>query len=546
MFRYFFRKVRYTMVKNQKSQEAGSSAKEAQGSVRTFNQKLTESLAENLETLKEAFCNSSDLVVREFSFDHNKVNAAAIYLDDLVDLKMINDSIMEPLMCRFHNLDLRLNSEKNDMQTIKKAMVTASNVKDECVVSSLVQGCLSGDVILLLDRRDQGLLITCRGGDKRSVEEPSSESVVRGPREGFTECLRTNISLLRRKIKNPALNFSMRVVGRKTKTSVCLAYLKGTANQSLIENVQKRLDKIDTDTILESGYIEQYIEDAPFSIFSTVGHTEKPDVVAAKILEGRVAILIDGTPFVLTAPFLFLESFQTAEDYYSRPYFMSMLRLVRYMSFFVTTLAPALYVAVTTYHQELLPLELLFTVAAAREGIPFPAVMEAFIMLLAFEILREAGVRLPKPVGQAMSIVGALIMGDAAVSAGLIGSPMVVVVAITAVSTFAVPKQADSAAILRLVYLMLAGTMGGFGVTIAVLGTLVHLSSLKSFGYAYLSPIVPLQIQDIKDSLIRAPLWMMLTRPHNMANKDQTRQKFFIPPTFDEADNSEKQDDKNE
>lgn len=534
------------MVKNQKSQEAGSSAKEAQGSVRTFNQKLTGSLAENLETLKEAFYNSSDLVVREFSFDHNKVNAAAIYLDGLVDLRMINDSIMEPLMYRFHNLDLRLNSEKNDMQTIKKAMVAASNVKDECVISSLVQGCLSGEVVLLLDHRDQGLLITCRGGDKRSVEEPSSESVVRGPREGFTECLRTNISLIRRKIKNSSLTFSTRVVGRKTKTSVCLAYLKGTANQSLIENVQKRLDKIDTDAILESGYIEQYIEDAPFSIFSTVGYTEKPDVAAAKILEGRVAILIDGTPFVLTAPFLFEESFQTAEDYYSRPYFMSMLRLIRYMAFFVTTLAPALYVAVTTFHQELLPTELLFTVAAAREGTPFPAVLEALVMLMAFEILREAGVRLPKPVGQAMSIVGALIMGDAAVSAGLIGSPMVVVIAITAVSTFAVPMQADSAAILRFVYLILSGTMGGFGVTIGILGTLVHLSSLKSFGYAYLSPIVPLQIQDIKDSLIRAPLWMMLTRPHNMANKNQTRQKFFIPPSFDEADDSEKQDDKNE
>lgn len=541
MFRYFFRKMRYSVIKSQKTRRIDSGS---QNGPDKPEKKLTGSLSENLETLKAAFHNSSDLVVREFSFDHNRINAAVIYLEGLVNLRMINESIIEPLMYQFSCLDLRLNSEKCDMQVVRRAMVAASDVKDDCVISQLVQGCLTGEVILLLDHSDQGLLVTCRGGDKRNVEEPSSESVIRGPREGFTECLRTNVSLIRRKIRNPALTFDSRVLGKKTRTSICVAYLKGTTNQSLIDNIQKRLDKIDTDAILESGYIEQYIEDAPFSIFSTVGYTEKPDTAAARILEGRVAILIDGTPFVLTAPFLFEESFQTTEDYYSRPYFMSMLRLVRYTAFFVTVLSPALYVAVTTFHQELLPTELLFTMVSAREGIPFPAVLEAIIMLLAFEILREAGVRLPKPVGQAMSIVGALIMGDAAVSAGLIGSPMVIVVAITAVSVFAVPLQADSAAILRFFYLILAGTMGGFGITIGILGTLVHLSSLKSFGYAYLSPIVPLQVQDLKDSLIRAPLWMMITRPHNMANRDRTRQSFFVPPPFDEADDSENQDDK--
>lgn len=530
------------MVKSQKSQKAGSSAKEAQGNMRVFDERLTESLAENLETLKTALCNSSDLVAHEFSFGHNQIRAALVYVDGLVDLRLINESIIEPLMYHSGSLDLRVKNDKCDIEIIKKAMLVSANVKEEHTIDLLIDGCLSGNVILLVEHSDRGLLVNCRGGEKRSIEEPSSESVIRGPREGFTESLRTNTAMVRKKIKNPSLTFDTRILGKKTRTSVCVAYIKGLTNQTLIENIQKRLDKINTDAILESGYIEQYIEDAPFSIFATIGHTEKPDVVAAKLLEGRAAIFIDGTPFVLTAPFLLEESFQTAEDYYDRPYFMTMLRLTRYVAFFLTILAPALYVAVTTFHQELLPTELLFTMVAAREGVPFPSVIEAFVMLVAFEILREAGVRLPKPVGQAMSIVGALIMGEAAVSAGLIGSPMVVVIAITTVATFAVPSQADAAALLRLYYLILAGIMGGFGITIGLLATLAHLSSLKSFGHPYLAPIAPLQVDGLGDSIIRIPLWMMITRPKNMADRDRTRQKFFIPPPFDEEDGSENQD----
>jgi len=298
------------------------------------------------------------------------------------------------------------------------------------------------------------------------------------------------------------------------------------------------LEEINIDSILESGYIEQYIEDAPFSLFATVGNSEKPDVIAAKLLEGRAAIIVDGTPFVLTMPFLLLESFQSAEDYYSRPVYTTLIRLTRFFAFFVTVLAPAIYVAVTTFHQELIPTTLLLTMAAAREGIPFPAVAESLIMIAAFEILREAGVRLPRPVGQALSIVGALVMGEAAVSAGLIGAPMVIVIAITAVSGFIVPGQADSAAVLRILYLILGSSMGGFGITVGLLGTLVHLASIRSFGYPYLSPIAPLQAEDLKDTFVRAPLWFMLSRPRGMAEEDVKRRDFFMPPASPMDDES--------
>ena len=225
-------------------------------------------------------------------------------------------------------------------------------------------------------------------------------------------------------------------IGRKTKTAVCLVYLKGVANPQVVEEAKRRLERIDTDGILESGYIEQFIEDAPLSIFSTIGNSEKPDTVAAKILEGRIAVLVDGTPFVLTFPMLFIEGFQSSEDYYSRPYYASLVRVIRFIAFMVSVLGPGIYVAVTTFHQELIPTPLLFTIAAAVEGTPFPTMIEVLVMGVIFEILREAGIRLPRPVGQAISIVGALVVGESAVSAGLIGEPVVIVIALTAVSSF--------------------------------------------------------------------------------------------------------------
>jgi spore germination protein KA len=264
---------------------------------------------------------------------------------------------------------------------------------------------------------------------------------------------------------------------------------------------------------LESGYIEQFIEDAPYSIFSTVSNSEKPDKVAAKILEGCAAILVDGTPFALVAPMLFLSGFQSSEDYYSRPFFTSFIRTIRFLSFIISILAPATYVALTVFHQELIPTQLLISIAAGREKVPFPAVLEAFLMLIIFDILREAGLRLPRPIGQTVSIVGAIVLGQAAVEAGLISPIMVIVVATTAIASFVVPPQADAGTILRYLYLILAGVGGGFGIIMGLLITLLHLSSLRSFGTPYLWPIAPVNFSSLKDVFIRMPLWKLLTRP---------------------------------
>jgi spore germination protein KA len=320
------------------------------------------------------------------------------------------------------------------------------------------------------------------------------------------------------------------VVGRRTKTNVSIAYINGLAKPELISEVKKRIKAIVTDSILESGYIEQFIEDSPGSIFSTIGYTEKPDVAAAKILEGRVAVIVDGTPFVLTAPYLFLESFQAAEDYYFRPYFASLVRIIRIFGFIITVLAPAFYVAVTTFHHELIPTDLLITFARSREGVPFPAFVESMIMIITFEVIREAGIRLPRPVGQALSIVGALVIGESAVAAGLIGAPMVIVVAITRVAGFLVPNQYESVMVLRFILLILGATFGGFGITLGLLGALVHMSALESFGYPYLSPTAPYDMVDSKDAVVRAPLWLMLSRPKAMSD-DKQRRVYKVPPT---------------
>ncbi|WP_326974618.1 spore germination protein [Caproicibacter sp. BJN0012] len=381
---------------------------------------LQERLSENLSKLKAAMGNSNDFKVHSFRFGSDgSLLGALIFIDGLVDTKFMTNAILRPLMNqRFENFQPTAGQKVLD--ELQHEVLCASDVTVVRSLPEVASSCLSGDTILLLDGNVTGLVISTKGWEKRSVSEPQSETVVRGPREGFTENLRTNTSLIRRKIRNEHLRVDHMTVGRKTQTDICLIYLDGVADPQVVDTVKYRIGHLDVDSILESGYIEEYIDDAPFSPFATIGYSEKPDVVAARILEGRTAIVVDGTPFVLTAPMLFIESFQTAEDYYTRPLYASLTRILRFVAFLIAVFGPAVYISLTAFHQELLPTTLLFTIAKAREGTPFPAFVEALIMLFAFEILREAGIRLPRPVGQAIGLVGAAVLG--ATGAGIFGS----------------------------------------------------------------------------------------------------------------------------
>ncbi|MFA6940706.1 MAG: spore germination protein [Clostridiaceae bacterium] len=523
MFKYIARKLSFLMMKNEyKGTNSQASA--------PSDSRLSSSLAENMSTFKNILSQSSDLVFREFSFGlQNQMKAVLIFIEGLSEQSLINETILKPFMydISLKNMDSSL---KNNIDIIEKSFLSVGNVKRTCLINDLVDSCLSGDTILMIDGIPESIIIYSKAWEGRGVEEPKTEAVVRGPREGFTENIAVNMSLIRRRIKSPDLTFKTLKIGSRTKTSVCIVYVKGIVNPKLIDEIYKRLNRINTDAILESGYIEQFIEDAPYSIFPTIGNTEKPDTSAAKILEGRACILVDGTPFALTVPMLFIEGFQSAEDYYTRPYFASLLRILRFACFTISILSPATYVMLATFHQELIPTTLLFTMAAGREGVPFPAVIEAGLMMITFEILREAGVRLPRPVGQAVSIVGALVIGEAAVTAGLVGGLLVIVVALTAVSSFVLPAFTDVEGILRIFFLILAGFLGIFGVGLGILFILAHIVSLRSFGTPYFAPMAPLTEKDLKDTFIRVPIWKMTTRPRTIGWHNINRQKDNLKP----------------
>ena len=485
---------------------------------------LSEDLNENLCRLRGLLGKSPDIVMRRFIVDVQAgLEAAIVFVDGLVDKETINSHVLRPLMINLYNCSH--GPQPLDLAWIEEHLVTVNDTKRNSSFAEAVNTVLNGDTLLLLQGYAETLQIASKGWDKREISEPDAEVIVKGPREGFIENLRTNTALLRRKIRHPDLTFENMRIGRKTRTDVCLAYIRGIAREDLVTEVRRRLDRIDTDSILSTAYLAQFIEDAAFSIFSTTTYTERPDVAAAKILEGRIAIMINGSPVVYTVPTLFMESFQSPDDYNFRPLYATFIRWTRFLAFALTVFLPALFVALTTFNQELIPTPLLINIAAASDATPFPAVLEVVGMGVIFEILREAGVRIPRSFGPAVSIVGGLVIGEAAVGAGLIGQPTVIVVALTAITSYVVPLQIEASAFLRLGMAIVAGIFGLFGILQCALLILIHLASLRSFGVPYLSPLAPLQLGDLKDTLVRVPHWAMLTRPRSLEPEDTARQK---------------------
>jgi spore germination protein KA len=486
---------------------------------------LSANLDDNISEFNKLLGDSPDIIMRKFSFGQNpRYKAVLFFIDGMTDKTIINQNIIKPLMYDLPLLSGDDQFEIKNIEELENLLLSVGDVKVKKSYEESISSILYGNTILLVDGMNQALDIDTKGWKARSIEKPANEQAVRGPREGFTEVMRTNTSLLRRKILNTDLTLEQMVIGTKTRTNVTIAYIKGIARPELVEEVKKRLSKIKIDEVLESGYVEQLIEDAPYSIFSTVGNTEKPDIAAALLLEGRVAIIIDGTPFVLTVPMLFVEGFQASEDYYSRFYYASLVRILRFFAFFVSITAPAAYVALTTFHQEFIPTPLLITMAMSVQGVPFPALAQTILMGVMFEVLREGGIRLPQQVGHALSIVGALVIGQAAVEAGLVDQAMVIVISLTAISSFLVGTHTDASTIIRFTLVLLAGILGSFGIVIGLLAFLVHLINLTSFGVPYLAPFAPVIADDLKDTVVRAPLWAMLKRPKSIGSMNINRQ----------------------
>ncbi|MED4074505.1 spore germination protein [Priestia endophytica] len=507
------------------------------------------SLSANLDTIKQKTGNSSDVVIRQLKMGENfDIKTAIVYVEGIVDNQSIQEFLLQSIMKDDHKETL---NQHNALDLISEDMITIGNVSSIDTWNDLFLSLLAGDTLVLVDGTDQALSVDTKGGERRTITESSTQMVVRGPKEAFTESIGTNTAMIRRIIKSPDLWVESMKIGRVTHTDVTMMYIHGIANDQVIEEIRQRLHNIDIDSILESGYIQQFIEDQTMTTFPTIYDTERPDIVAGNLLEGRIAIFVDGTPFVLIAPAVFIQFFQSAEDYYVRFDIATSIRLLRVAMFIISLIAPATYVAVTTFHQEMVPTQLIVAIAAQREAVPFPAFVEALLMEVTFEILREAGIRLPKAIGSAVSIVGALVIGQAAVQASIVSPAMVIIVSLTAIANFATPSfaMAISVRLLRFLFMICAAIFGFYGIILALLMTVVHLCSLRSFGIPYMAPLAPFIPTNNEDTVVRLPWWTLRKRPRLISantSREGTNQQPSPPSSrgmvnrdFEEGDNSE-------
>lgn len=491
-------------------------------------QVLSGRLAEDLSYLKGVLTNCSDVMYREFVLESDEpIHGVIIWTDGLVNNTSLNDQVMRSVL---QEALLMLPDEsigpRQAYSLLRDHILTTSDTQEQAAFTDIVNSILNGNTVLMINGVAHALIASTRGMESRAISEPVTEGVVRGPRQGFNETIRKNTALLRKIIKTPDLKMEMLKAGTLTRTDIVIAYIQGVAKDSIVDEVRRRIKQINLDSILESSYIEEMIEDHPYSPFPQIAHTERPDKAAAELLEGKVIIMVDGTPFVLLVPTVFVQFLQSSEDYYERYPMAFAVRFIRYLFFFIALLLPSAYIAATTYHQEMLPTPLLISVAGSREGVPFPAFIEALLMEITFEALREAGVRLPRPVGQAVSIVGALVIGEAAVQAGIVSPAMVIVVAVTAIASFTIPafNAAITIRMLRFPVMALAAVLGFYGIMLGVLAILIHLCSLRSFGVPYLAPVAPFTWNGMKDMVWRSPWWLMKKRPSIITSQNVQRQ----------------------
>ncbi|MCP1426975.1 spore germination protein KA [Paenibacillus xylanexedens] len=470
---------------------------------------FSKQIVRNIDLICDFMGNSSDFVVREITIGRN--HAALFYLDGMVDMQKVQDNVIRPLH-EFAYSD----SDEMSLPFLKNSILDVGEASLVQSFEDALDQILSGGVLLLLDGIDEGLVISLPGWEERSITESKAQPVIRGPQESFTETLRTNTTMVRRRVKDTRVRLTNVKVGEKTKTDISVMYMEGVADQDMVLNLISRLKSMSVDRVLEGEYLEESLtEKKQFTIFPIFYNSDRPDSIAAGVMEGKIAIFVDGTPFVILAPAVFVDFIQSAEDYYQSYIYSSIIRILRYISLGICMLAPAIYVALTTFHQDMIPTVLLLSLSAQREGVPFPAFVEAIIMEVIFEILREAGLRMPRTVGQAVSIVGSIVIGQAAVEANIVSPVMVIVVAITAISSFVIPSytMAIPIRILRFVFIGLAAIYGVYGLTVGMLILFVHLNSLHSFGVPYMSPLANYNSSKQSDAVLRFP-FRNKTKPH--------------------------------
>ncbi|NLI60827.1 MAG: spore germination protein [Clostridiales bacterium] len=480
--------------------------------------RLSDTVAENLEKFKAFLEESSDSVLREFKLGSQGLPCALVYIDGLVNASVVSENIMKALMYEITMLEQasgKIINLDNAYDYVKEHAVSVGEITETSTLDKCMLKVMSGEVALIVEGSDKILIVNARGWAARGISKPDTEGTIRGPKDAFTEGLRVNTALLRRKCKDPNMVIKTLQLGRRSKTDVSYIYIKGITNPELIKEVEKRLAQIDVDEIIETGQIEQWIQDSYLSPFPQVQISERPDVTISNIIEGRVAILVDNSPFSIIVPTGLYQLMQSPEDYYDKWIIGSFLRTIRWAASLLAAFIPSLYIAVITYNPGFIPTPLALAIAANRTNIPFPAFIEVLLMELTIELLRESGARLPNAIGQTIGIVGGIVIGDAAVRAGITSPSMVLLVSITAIASFVIPtySAAIGLRLIRFPLMILAATLGLYGVALGFIAVNIHLVNLKSFGFDYMTPQAPFITLDTKDWILRLPQHLLRSRP---------------------------------
>ncbi len=478
--------------------------------------KLCADIEKNKNYIFKQTENCEDIICRELLVGGKR--CFVLFLKALTDELLLTKGVMAEL-----TKVKRLTSSPCDY--LIKHIIQIADVKKQNDMNTLIEELLIGSSIILIEKEKEAIIVDCDKIVARAVTEPPSGVVTRGPREGFNESYKINIALIRKRLPSTNIVVKGMTVGRCTKTHISLVYIDGIASEDVVKEITKRISEIDIDGIIDSYGLIDYLSYRKQSIFKQVGNTERPDTAVAKILEGRVAIVVDGSPTVLTLPFIIWEDFQNAEDYYTNYIRASFIRFVRLLGVALAVLLPGVYTAVQLYHYSIIPVKFLVTIANTTQGLPFAPLLEVLFIIFLFEILREASLRMPQPLGMALSIVGALILGDTAVKAGLISPPSVMIIALSGITIFTVPDQASQLYTLRFFFTLLGGMLGLYGTVLGVIFMIAYLCDFDSYGAAYLSPITPYIKSDMKDFLMRAPMPYMTKRPQAFKQKNITRQK---------------------
>lgn len=437
------------------------------------------------------------------------------YIDANIDKALFEQDVIRPLKNATY-------IENNHLEWLQN-IVSYSEDITQIPLDKIADTISLGDIVFFVEEDDFAFVFSLRKPSFRAIGEPPTASVMKGPREGFVEEIKTNISLVRKRLKSPDLVMKNFEVGRYSQTSVALMYINGVADQQIVDNLSQKIQKIDTDGIVDSAYILSFIQTRKNSFFIQAGTTEKPDIASAKLLEGRILIIVDGSPIAITLPYLIFEDVQDGYDYYTTDWRASMIRMFRLLGALITVFLPGAYVALQTYHYQLLPIKFLMTLMSATTNIPFPPAIEMLLVMVLFEILNQASIRMPRYFGISLSVVGAIVLGDTAVKAGLISSPSVLVVALSAIGIFCVPDQVGAMSILRFLYLCISAVLGFVGMIILTICIVAYLAELENFGTPYLAPYAPRITPDLQDGILKAGNASMELRPYSIPTPNRRR-----------------------